>query len=169
MKFRLMSDLHLEFGGMDVPPLPEDASTTLVLAGDIGLADRTHTYEKFIKRMANQFKDVIWINGNHEFYHSSFIRAPEKIRAHLDLLLVPNVHYGNNFTVVIDDVAFICATLWTDMDQGNPSSQYFIQGPQGFGFQGVQGNDGYQGVTGVTGAQGNQGLVGVGAQGPQGI
>lgn len=131
MKFRLMSDLHLEFGGMDVPPLPEDASTTLVLAGDIGLADRTHTYSKFIKRMANQFKDVIWINGNHEFYHSSFIRGPEKIRAHLDDLLVPNVHYGDRFTVIIDGVAFICATLWTDMDEGNPSSAYFISGPQG--------------------------------------
>ena len=131
MKFRLLSDLHLEFGGMDVPPLPEDASSVLVLAGDIGLADRIPTYSKFIKRMANQFQDVIWINGNHEFYHSSFLRAPEKIRAHLDDLLVPNVHYGNNFTVVIDDVAFICATLWTDMDEGNPSAQWFLSGPQG--------------------------------------
>ncbi len=124
MKFRLLSDLHLEFGGMDVPPLPEDASTTLVLAGDIGLANKASTYKKFIKRMANQFQDVIWINGNHEFYHSSMRRAPEKIREQLDLLLVPNVHYGDRFTVVLDGVAYICATLWTDMNKQDPFTMY---------------------------------------------
>lgn len=141
MKFRLLSDLHLEFekqhelndfGGMIVPPLPEDASTVLVLAGDIGLADRPYTFETFIQRASEQFQDVIWICGNHEYYHTSFIRGIPKIKERLLFLDVPNVHFDNNFTVIIDGTAFICATLWTDMDHDrDPTASYFISGPNG--------------------------------------
>ena len=141
MKFRLLSDIHNEFepqkdlmesGGMVVPALGDDDDTVLVLAGDIALAARAYTYENFIQRVAAQFKYVIWINGNHEFYHSSFSGATSKIKANLTLCDVHNVHYGDRFTIIIDDTAFICATLWSDMDhERDPTAAYTIAGPTG--------------------------------------
>lgn len=124
MKFRLLSDLHLEFGGMEIPPLPEDDSTVLVLAGDIGLADKAHTYEDFIKAASEQFQDVIWICGNHEYYHTSFVRGIPKIQERLKMMDVQNVHFGDRFTVVINGVAYICATMWTDMNGQDPFTMY---------------------------------------------
>lgn len=122
MKFRLLSDIHLEFsqGMMNVPPLPEDDVTMLVLAGDIGLADKTYTYKYFMEDVSEQFSDVIWIPGNHEHYKTSHLRSVDKMQSHLDKEHITNIHVGDRFTLVFGDTAFICATLWTDMNNRDP-------------------------------------------------
>lgn len=38
-----------------------------------------------------------------------------------------NVHFLNGCSVVIDDVAFIGATLWTDVDKENPISSFAVE------------------------------------------
>jgi predicted phosphodiesterase len=126
---RLMSDLHLEMskGDMDIPVLPTDKETVLVLAGDIGVAKSPNTYTQFIEKASKQFQDVVWICGNHEYYGSSMLRAIPKIEVKLSEMQLPNVHFGDCFTVVINDTAFICATLWTDMNNQDPFTMYSIR------------------------------------------
>jgi len=113
-----MSDLHLEFGNLDVPKTDDDKNTILVLAGDIGIASKKYTYEDFFEDMSAQFKEVIYIMGNHEHYHGKFPTSLYKLEE--ALARFPNVHVLEKETYIIDGVAFICASLWTSMDNCNP-------------------------------------------------
>lgn len=120
MQIRLVSDLHLEFGGLQFPINYGDENSTLVLAGDIGLAKSPGTYRPFIEAVAPHFADVIYIMGNHEHYHGSIDRSLDKIRN--ELLEFENVHVVNNEVVRIGGTSFVCSTMWASYDRGNPMS-----------------------------------------------
>jgi predicted phosphodiesterase len=85
MKIALTSDIHLEFGDW-YPVNPENADV-LILGGDIMLAnevenapndtDQTvaykgHRFIEFLHNCKKEYKDVIYIMGNHEHYHGDF-------------------------------------------------------------------------------------------------
>lgn len=123
MKIRIFSDLHVEFEPFKIPPLSDDKDTVCVLAGDIGVVDKISSLEQLLQQACNMFKNVIYVFGNHEFYHGSIINAHQKLLNHLAHFHVYNLHVIENETVVIDDVAFIGATLWTDFDR-NPLACY---------------------------------------------
>lgn len=118
MFVRLASDLHLEFGDFDLPSLPEDKDTILILAGDVGLVDKPYTFQYFLHEMADRFAEVIYILGNHEFYKYSFVKALPT----LDNMFATydNISVIDNHTLVFGEVAFICSTLWTSFDNANP-------------------------------------------------
>lgn len=120
MLLREVSDLHLEFGDFDLPELPTDRETVLILAGDIGLADKGYTYQLFVEEMAARFREVIYILGNHEFYKTSFVTAFGKIDKAFSGY--DNVNIVDNQTITIDDVAFVCSTLWTNFNNGDPNA-----------------------------------------------
>lgn len=128
MLIRPQSDIHLEFGDYHVRPLPDDKDTVLVLAGDIGIVHKCSQleglYGPFLERCSKQFKHVVLIMGNHEHYHGSIIRTQEKLQSEIDRRDLLNVHLLNNYSVIIDNVSFICATLWTDCEQGSPHATY---------------------------------------------
>ena len=93
MKIYVTSDIHLEFG--DCLIKNEDNVDVLILGGDIMLAQDLHDHPEtdygmysnvnladlgrrqqtaqrfrdFLKRMSFQFPHVIYIAGNHDFYH----------------------------------------------------------------------------------------------------
>lgn len=117
MKILILSDLHLEFGDFFIPEGENEKETAIVLAGDIGLVKKPYTYNDFIANTCDRFKKVIWILGNHEYYGTNFPTALAKVwnatRNHENLEVVEKE------TVVVDDVAFVCATLWTSMDNNN--------------------------------------------------
>jgi hypothetical protein len=55
--------------------------------------------------------------GNHEFYDANFPTALAKVwNATLDH---ENLYIVDKETVVLNDVAFVCATMWTDFDNNN--------------------------------------------------
>ncbi len=113
MKIRILSDLHLEFGFLDLPVMEGEDTQVLVLAGDIGLADKSWSYLPFIEEVSERFQDVIYIMGNHEFYGTSILRGLDKIKERIQFETnATNVHVVENETVRIGDVSFICATLW---------------------------------------------------------
>jgi len=116
MFIRAVSDLHLEFsyGDVRLNELPTDKDTVLILAGDIGIASKPHTYLKFFEDKANRFRDVIYILGNHEHYKGSFTKSKNRIKDTLAEFV--NVSVIEKETIVIDGVAFVGATLWTDMN-----------------------------------------------------
>ncbi|MCK8515863.1 phosphatase [Methylonatrum kenyense] len=113
-----MSDLHLEFQGrgtFEVPALPGDTDSVLVLAGDIDV-DTLAT--DLARRTADRFRAIIQIAGNHEYYKGgSPQRLPAKLRASFDGY--ENLHFLDDSVVDVDDVRFIGGTLWSDFNKGD--------------------------------------------------
>jgi len=130
MKIREFSDLHLEFyksnENFEIPKLPDDKNTVLILAGDIILANRIASNMHFFKECSERFRDVIYIMGNHEYYGSHLVTGIKKINEALSEL--SNVHVLDKQSIVIDNTAFICATMWSDFDKGNPICMMNAQG-----------------------------------------
>lgn len=116
MKLRVLSDLHLEFCEFVIQPLPDDLNTVLVLAGDIAPFAMPTLLRPFLQKAASQFKAVCYVPGNHEFYHGKWPDALE----HAQSWGIANVHIMDRARVDIDEVAFLGATLWTDMAKGDP-------------------------------------------------
>ena len=115
MKIKYMSDLHLEFGPLDVDP-DNEGIDVLILAGDINIKHRV----EWINEQASRFEHVIYVTGNHEYYKSNISTADTYIEEDLD----PRVHFLQDSSVKIEDTWFHGSTLWTDM--GTPTDKYFI-------------------------------------------
>ncbi len=130
MKIRLVSDLHLEFDDPDalftIPRASDDAETVLVLAGDILVGRYLNNYSSFLIDVSTRFKKVIWVAGNHEYYGGDFDVTDATIMQFIKSHNLP-IEFGNNFTVKVDNVAFFCGTLWTDMDRGNPMTMETVK------------------------------------------
>lgn len=139
MKIKLVSDLHLEFS--DISIQNENQYDVLILSGDILIAEdlynhpeinyshlelqvlehgqaRAQRFRDFLKRCSFQFPHVIYIAGNHEFYHGKWLKTLQVLRE--ECAKFPNIYFLERDTKVIDDVVFIGATLWTDMNRGDP-------------------------------------------------
>lgn len=128
MKIRYFSDLHIDpqwFLPFDPPVLDDDNETTLVLAGDI--AEYKHV-SQFVLDMSRRFKYVVYVMGNHEFYRTSITRAIPKIKGKITQLndnkYPDNIHILEDEYVILDDVAFIGATLWASMGERDPFTMY---------------------------------------------
>ena len=140
MKISLVSDVHLEFGDLDFEN--DQGAEVLILSGDICVAADLDVYDprqselgfararserihEFFARCCNRFPHVIYIVGNHEYYHSDFATA----FAHLKNVLgyLPRLHVLEKESITIDDVTFLCGTLWTDMNQEDPDTLYRIR------------------------------------------
>ena len=139
MKIALASDVHLEFGPLELHNT--DHADALILSGDIcvarDLSDRdvhnllgehtkSHKYHNFFENCAAQFKDVIYIVGNHEHYHGDYGNTVSHIREKLAYL--KNLHVLEKQSITLGDVTFVCGTLWTDMNQEDPYTLYSIRG-----------------------------------------
>ncbi len=132
MKFALCSDLHLEFGHIKL--LNTESADVLVLSGDICVAKdlafkdskRSLEWMKFFEQVASEFKDVIYIMGNHEHYHGDFAKSYDLIRGALQEL--PNIHVMEKEFIRLGDVTFVCGTLWTDMNKEDPITLNHIKG-----------------------------------------
>ena len=124
LSIRVLSDLHLEFsnGQVDIPSNNNDNNTILLLLGDIGIAKTESTYVPFITEMSHRFRHVIYIMGNHEHWKGKFPCTYNKIW--YNLVELDNVTVLEKDSVVIDNVAFIGATLWTNMNNNNPITMF---------------------------------------------
>lgn len=102
MKLHVLNDLHVEFG--DFAPPATDADF-VILAGDIGVG------MEGLHWAMDRFPDrpVIYVPGNHEFYHHDIglIEAlKDAASGHLHVL--------NDDEIIIDGVRFLGCILWTD-------------------------------------------------------
>jgi Icc-related predicted phosphoesterase len=152
MKIKLVSDLHLEFSDINIQndqdydvlilggdimvaqdlhdhPEPNNTADQAAIATGTGLGrrqERAQRFRDFLKRCSFQFPHVIYIMGNHEFYHGKFFDGIEYMRE--ECAKYPNIYMLENDTKVIDDVVFVGATLWTDMNKGDPLTMHAIEG-----------------------------------------
>lgn len=130
MKIALASDLHLEFGPIELKNT--QAADVLILAGDICAAQHFKAQDKFIRRYLEFFKQcseefphVLYVMGNHEHYNGDFAYTFHVLQNTLEPF--DNIHVLNNSTFVLDDVTFIGTTLWTDMNREDPLTLFHIK------------------------------------------
>lgn len=152
MKIYVTSDIHLEFGDCDIKN--EDNVDVLILSGDIMIAQDMHDHAEpanaieqsmmansqglgrrqqaaqrfrdFLKRASDQFPHVVYVAGNHEFYHGKWPIGLQYLRD--ECARFSNVYFMENDARTIDDVTFIGCTLWTDMNRGDPLTLHSVEG-----------------------------------------
>lgn len=148
MKIQLVSDLHLEFDSIVITN--NNGADVLLLAGDIMVAQDLHDHPEtsygmysdvnladlgrrqavamrfrtFLKNCSENFPHVIYIAGNHEFYHGKFFGGLDILREECGKF--SNIYFLENECKIIDDVTFIGCTLWTDMNRGDPITLYTV-------------------------------------------
>ena len=108
MKVLILSDLHLEFEPFEPPQTLE--FDVVILAGDIHSPGR-----RAVQWAESRFagRPVIYVPGNHEYYDSRMDLALSEARAAAD---GGRVRLLDGDELVIDDVRFLGATLWTDFE-----------------------------------------------------
>ena len=137
MKITLVSDLHLEFSDINITN--QNGADVLILGGDIMIAQDLHDhpendqimdlilgtrrekaqrFRNFLKRVSLEFPHVIYIAGNHEFYHGKYPDSIDYLKT--ECARFHNIHMLEMESIVIEDVTFIGATLWTDMNKQDP-------------------------------------------------
>ncbi len=150
MRIQVCSDLHLEFGDLELTNT--EAVDVLILSGDIMLAQDLHDHPEpanaiersmtansqgmgrrqaaaqcfrdFLKRVSFQYPHVVYVAGNHEYYHSKFPDASQWLKEECDRY--GNVHFLEMDHVEIDGVTFVGGTLWTDMNRADPATIHSI-------------------------------------------
>jgi predicted phosphodiesterase len=132
LRVALASDVHLEFGDLDLKN--NDGADVLVLAGDICVArelpnvdSRYHDrFHEFFARCAAEFKNVIYIAGNHEHYHGNFDSTLNIMREQLSKH--NNIHVMEKEMIDLGDVTFLAGTLWTDFNKEDRSTMRTVTG-----------------------------------------
>lgn len=148
MKIAVCSDLHLEF--QDINLKNEEGAEVLILSGDIMIAEDLHNHKHFeynpytpgaladlgrrqqtalrfrdfLKRCSFQFPHVVYVAGNHEFYHGRWKASLDHLRE--ECMVFPNVYFLENDIKTIGEHTFIGCTLWTDMNKGDPLTLHAI-------------------------------------------
>jgi predicted phosphohydrolase len=112
MIIQYASDLHYEFlrnrQFLSKQPL-RPVGDVLILAGDIIPLNQIEKHTDFISYLSDHWSTVLWIPGNHEFYHSDFATYD----APFNINLKQNVQLVSEQSIIIDNIEFICATLWS--------------------------------------------------------
>jgi len=152
MKIALCSDLHLEFG--DIVLKNTENADVLILSGDILIAedlrrtakfvdmtpeefdqsmyqtthrtDSAKRFRDFLSRVSLEFPHVIYVAGNHEFYHGKWNETIEVLRA--ECIRYENIYFLECDTKVIEDITFAGGTLWTDCNKGDPLTLHGLTG-----------------------------------------
>jgi predicted phosphodiesterase len=110
MRAWVVSDLHLEFGKPFTVTTPSDVDV-VICAGDI-LDKGIVPSMEWLSKSIGEKMPVVFVAGNHEFYRaflSDSLLAADALRERH-----PNIHFLDDRDVVIADVLFTGATLWTD-------------------------------------------------------
>jgi DNA repair exonuclease SbcCD nuclease subunit len=148
MKIKLVSDLHLEFSDVEIP---NNGCDVLILSGDIMIAQDLHDHPRgdwlankeylwqggqmrpqkadrfrdFLDRCSKNFPHVVYVAGNHEFYHGKWFASLDHLREECNYW--PNIYFLEKDVKVIDDIAFLGCTLWTDLNKGDPLTMHDVE------------------------------------------
>ena len=115
MKILVLSDLHLEFYYAD--PLYEKIPDVdvVVFAGDIHVRPK-NVGEYFRKFRQRTEAKIIYVLGNHEYYHGYFPRDMVKYQHCIEG--IKDFYLLERNTITIDNFTFAGVTLWTDYNKG---------------------------------------------------
>lgn len=113
MNLHILNDLHIEFEDFEPPATDADV---VVLAGDIGVG------MEGLRWAEDRFPDkpVIYVPGNHEFYHHD-LALIEGLKAQAP----DHIHVLNDDQIIIDGVRFLGSILWTDFALFGEGERFF--------------------------------------------
>lgn len=148
MKIAVTSDIHLEFGDLDL--VNDSGAQVLILSGDIMIAQDLHDhpasatltqaqimntlgtrrakaarFREFLLRVSERFEHVIYVAGNHEFYHGKWVQNIQDLRD--ECAVYPNIHFLERDTITINSVLFVGGSLWTDMNGVDSITLYAVR------------------------------------------
>jgi Icc-related predicted phosphoesterase len=110
MRLWIFSDLHLNFAALEAPLKFPDADVCVV-AGDVSIKGPDRSIGWLIQQVGQRMP-VIFVAGNHEYYHTSL----ESLAAGRSAAAGSNVHFLENDAIEINGVHFAGCTLWTDFE-----------------------------------------------------
>lgn len=133
MKVAICSDLHLEFDMVELKNPGE--VDVLILSGDICVATdldyvddtfmrKSVRLHEFFQNCSKEFKNVIYVAGNHEHYHGDFANTLSLLKKRLAYL--ENLHVLDKETIFIDDHTFVGSTMWTSMNKEDPNTMFHV-------------------------------------------
>ena len=128
-QLQVCSDVHLDYG--DISPsefskVVDPQAEILVLAGDIG-NPFTEIYEQFIRYCSENFKCVLYVAGNHEYYKHKNAIAQTNYQINNVLHRFSNVHFLNNKIFEYGGITFVGTTLWSHIgDEMGPAKLYYM-------------------------------------------
>lgn len=123
-KVSIQSDLHLEFDKKRLFVPEFYGENVLVLAGDVQVGLKKEAW--FLDLLRG--RDVVYVLGNHEFYHNDFTILNMKCADYAqeindkakELGLVGRLYLLQDQSIELHGVKFIGATLWTDFKRNDP-------------------------------------------------
>lgn len=132
MNFQIVSDLHIDtkehqnYQNLIIP-----VADILILNGDIGSLYKPKQFFKFLSYVCSNFKIVLFIFGNHEFYcHKSTnmkeMHQLKKVIYNISKKLT-NLHILDRSSVIFNDVCVVGCTLWSKFNGQLP--KYIIKIP----------------------------------------
>jgi predicted phosphodiesterase len=131
VRLAIASDIHLEFGTIELTN--DSDADVLILAGDICMArdfeitetKRAERYFAFFEQVSTEFAQVIYIMGNHEHYNGDVAYSYGILKRHLAKF--PNIHVMEKETLELAGVTFVCATMWTSMNDEDPVTLHAVK------------------------------------------
>jgi predicted phosphodiesterase len=116
MFIQIVSDLHLEFPENREwlrrnPLIPK--GDVLLIAGDTICDKYKKKAKSFYDKISKDFKQIISVPGNHEYYHGIIDYAYPFYKNKIS----ENHIRLNNQSIVIDNVKFIVTTLWSKVPE----------------------------------------------------
>lgn len=140
MQFCLISDVHIDITVWNPARLADRSPdcNTIVVAGDI--SNDIWITSQWIKDLKNEFENVIWVAGNHDYYNLGFHKTRifdsnidknypypklyKEIKDHYCKWSQEHgIHFLNRSSVVINGIRFLGATGWHDFVAGEPYSK----------------------------------------------
>lgn len=131
MKIHLASDLHVEFGPLELP-----GGDVLLLAGDVSEArylkhlnnchPNSHALQvsQFWLNEITKYDRVYYVLGNHEYYNNKYWKVHDYLRANLPT----NVELLENDTVALDDdTLLVGACMWTDCNKYDDLTMFHLR------------------------------------------
>lgn len=131
----------------DAPDIRNAGADVLIMAGDICVAEHLYRnpnagidytyiqkgyyageaikYRNFFHQVSQEFDTVLYVMGNHEHYNGKWSRTAsilqEECARHNNIVFLENEKH------VIDDVVFLGATLWSDLNKYDPLTELAVR------------------------------------------
>ena len=118
MILQYASDLHLEFPEnyeyLKRNPISPEGEV-LILAGDIVTFSQLEKRMDFFNYLSDNFQQVYWLPGNHEYYYSDISRCQGRVKENIK----GNVWLVNNIKIPLGDADLIFSTMWSRISPGH--------------------------------------------------
>lgn len=111
---QFVSDIHLEFykNKIDIKDFITPCAAHLAILGDLGYP-HSENFNEFLKQASNNFEQVFFISGNHEYYAAETMTEINNKIVEV-CSRYPNVHYLSNQDYLLNEkIVLLGTTLWS--------------------------------------------------------